>query len=136
MTIGESGGNSMNIERLDHLVLTVKDLDITAQFYSEVLGMKIIRFAGDRLALQFGNQKINLHLYGKEIEPKAQTPVPGSSDLCFIAGMPVEQVLLHLQKCGVPLEAGPVPRTGALGEIKSVYFRDPDLNLIEVSNYI
>jgi catechol 2,3-dioxygenase-like lactoylglutathione lyase family enzyme len=126
----------MNIEQLDHLVLTVKDIDITAQFYSEVLGMKIVRFAGDRVALQFGNQKINLHLFGKEIEPKAHTPVPGSADLCFISGMPVEQVLFHLQKCGVRVEAGPIPRTGAVGDIKSVYFRDPDLNLIEVSNYI
>jgi catechol 2,3-dioxygenase-like lactoylglutathione lyase family enzyme len=126
----------MNIERLDHLVLTVRDLDMTAKFYSEVLGFKIVRFAGDRMALQFGNQKINLHLYGREIEPKAHTPVPGSADLCFISGMPVEQVVLHLQKCGVQVELGPIARTGALGEIKSVYFRDPDLNLIEVSNYI
>lgn len=126
----------MKIERLDHLVLTVRDLQATCRFYAEVLGMEVVQFAGGRFALQFGSQKINLHEQGKEFEPKASRPVPGSADLCFITEIPVREVMEHLQACSIPIEEGPVPRTGALGRIESVYFRDPDKNLIEVSNYI
>lgn len=125
----------MQIERLDHLVLTVADVQTTVRFYSEVLGMEAVLFAGGRYALQFGNQKINLHPHGNEFEPKANKPVPGSADLCFITRMPLREVIRHLEQCKVAIEEGPVRRTGAVSPIESVYFRDPDLNLIEVSNY-
>jgi catechol 2,3-dioxygenase-like lactoylglutathione lyase family enzyme len=126
----------MHILSLDHLVLTVADLTATCSFYTTVLGMQEISFGAGRKALLFGNQKINLHQSGKEIEPKANQAVAGSADLCFISQTPVEQVLEELQAKGIPvLEGGVVERTGATGKIVSVYFRDPDLNLIEVSNY-
>lgn len=125
----------MQILRLDHLVLTVADIDITCRFYERVMGMEVVTFAGGRKALAFGQQKINLHPHGREFEPKAQAPTPGSADLCFITAMPLAEVIAHLQACGVPVLEGPVARTGAVGPITSVYFRDPDLNLIEVSNY-
>ncbi|XP_073518768.1 glyoxalase domain-containing protein 5 [Phyllobates terribilis] len=123
------------IKHLDHLVLTVRSLEETLGFYTRVLGMDVVTFKGDRKALTFGIQKINLHEAGNEFEPKAKHPKPGSADLCLITDTPLCAVLQHLQVCGVPLEEGPVSRTGAVGEIKSVYFRDPDHNLIEVSNY-
>ncbi|XP_077136103.1 glyoxalase domain-containing protein 5 [Ranitomeya variabilis] len=123
------------IKHLDHLVLTVRSLEDTVGFYTRVLGMDVVTFKGDRKALTFGIQKINLHEAGKEFEPKAKHPKPGSADLCLITDTPLTAVLQHLQICGVPLEEGPVSRTGAVGEIQSVYFRDPDHNLIEVSNY-
>ncbi|XP_068122403.1 glyoxalase domain-containing protein 5 isoform X4 [Hyperolius riggenbachi] len=123
------------IKRLDHLVLTVKSIENTVSFYTRVLGMEVVTFKGDRKALSFGVQKINLHQVGKEFEPKAQRPSPGSADLCLITETPLSTVLQHLQVCGVPIEEGPVSRTGAIGEIQSVYIRDPDQNLIEVSNY-
>ncbi|KAM8940357.1 glyoxalase domain-containing protein 5 [Pelodytes ibericus] len=123
------------IQRLDHLVLTVRSLEKTIHFYTQVLGMEVTTFKGNRKALCFGMHKINLHEAGKEFEPKAFLPSPGSADLCLITEAPLSTVLQHLQVCGVQVEEGPVPRTGALGEIKSVYFRDPDHNLIEVSNY-
>ena len=126
----------MKIDSLDHLVLTVKDLDATISFYSDVLGMKSISFGDGRNALHFGSMKINLHQQGKEFEPKAQHPTPGSADLCFITQVPIEQVVSHLTACNVTVLDGPVERTGALGSILSVYFRDPDMNLIEVSNRI
>ena len=126
----------MKIDRLDHLVLTVTDLQRTADFYVRVLGMELIRFGNGRTALAFGTQKINLHLYGNEFEPKAQVPLPGSADLCFLTSIPIEDVLSHLGLCGVEVLEGPVMRTGATGPIRSVYFRDPDLNLIEVSNSV
>lgn len=126
----------MHILSLDHLVLTVADITATCTFYTTVLGMQEITFGADRKALLFGNQKINLHQLGKEIEPKASRAVPGSADLCFISQTPVKEVLKELQDRGIPvLEGGIVARTGATGKIVSVYFRDPDLNLIEVSNY-
>lgn len=126
----------MNILRLDHLVLTVADITATCAFYTTVMGMQEISFGQGRKALLFGNQKINLHQQGKEIEPKASRAVAGSADLCFISETPVEQVLKELQEKGIQvLEGGIVARTGAMGKIVSVYFRDPDLNLIEVSNY-
>lgn len=121
------------IERLDHLVLTVDDIERTKRFYTSALGMRVETFAGGRFALKFGNQKINLHERGKEFEPKAKRPAPGSADLCFILAVPLEDAIRHLEKIGVPIEEGPVRRTGANGPILSVYFRDPDGNLIEVS---
>jgi catechol 2,3-dioxygenase-like lactoylglutathione lyase family enzyme len=125
----------MNIEAIDHVVLTVKDIDETCAFYALALGMSVTTFGAGRKALSFGEQKINLHQYGKEFEPKAKKPTPGSADLCFVTAVPVSQVIEHLRANGVEVLEGPVPRTGALGAITSVYFRDPDGNLIEVSNY-
>ena len=125
----------MKIERLDHLVLTVRSIPATCDFYSRVMGMKVVTFRNDRKALAFGSQKINLHEAGKEVDPKAHRPTPGSADLCFITPVPVVEVVRHLVEQKVDIIEGPVQRTGALGIIVSVYFRDPDLNLIEVSNY-
>jgi catechol 2,3-dioxygenase-like lactoylglutathione lyase family enzyme len=125
----------MKITRLDHLVLTVKDLEITAQFYVSVLGMEKEIFGAGRLALKYGNQKINLHQVGKEFEPKADKPTAGSADLCFITDVPLNKAMEHVRNCGVEIIEGPVVRTGATGPINSFYFRDPDMNLIEVSNY-
>jgi catechol 2,3-dioxygenase-like lactoylglutathione lyase family enzyme len=126
----------MNIESIDHIVLTVKNIDATCGFYSRVLGMRVIAFGEGRKALSFGSQKINLHQYGQELEPKAEKPTPGSADLCFITDVPVPEVIEHLGKNGVEILEGPVYRTGASGQITSVYIRDPDRNLIEISNYI
>ena len=125
----------MNINRLDHLVLTVKDIQSTVVFYVSVLGMEREEFGAGRLALKYGNQKINLHQVGKEFEPKADRPTPGSADLCFITDVPLEKAMAHVRSKGVEIIEGPVARTGAIGPINSFYFRDPDLNLIEVSNY-
>ena len=124
----------MHIDYLDHLVLTVQDIQTTCEFYSRVLGMQVVTFAEGRKALQFGNQKINLHRRGKEIEPKAQHPTPGSADLCFLTSMPLEQVTAHLQSQNVALLLGPVERTGATKSLVSLYFHDPDGNLLEVAN--
>ena len=124
----------MHIDYLDHLVLTVQDIQTTCEFYSSVLGMQVVTFAEGRKALQFGNQKINLHQKGKEFDPKAQHPTPGSADLCFLTSMPIEHVIAHLQTCNVSLLLGPVERTGATKSLLSIYFRDPDGNLLEVSN--
>ena len=126
----------MKIDTLDHLVFTVRDIDETIAFYSSVLGMQPVTFAGGRKALAFGAMKINLHLAGKEFEPMAQQPTPGSADLCFVTSVPIPDVVAHLACCNVTLLEGPVERTGAQGPILSVYFRDPDMNLIEVSNRI
>ena len=126
----------MRLDRLDHLVLTVRDIEITCDFYARVLGMEVITFGQGRKALGFGRQKINLHQAGKEFEPKAMAPTPGSGDLCFITHAPLAEVMEHLKKCNVDILEGPVPRTGATGLIMSVYLRDPDGNLIEVSNYV
>ncbi|WP_415901034.1 VOC family protein [Neptuniibacter sp. QD48_11] len=125
----------MKIERLDHLVLTVKDIDVAVEFYTAVLGMEKVVFKGDRVALAFGNQKINLHELGNEFEPKADQVQSGSADLCFIVEQPIDEVIQHLLDHNVTLLEGPVVRTGALGKIVSVYLRDPDSNLIELSNY-
>jgi catechol 2,3-dioxygenase-like lactoylglutathione lyase family enzyme len=124
------------IDHLDHLVLTVADLDRTIAFYRDVLGMRVETFGAGRKALVFGQQKINLHQAGHEFEPKAQRPTPGSADLCLIAATPLAQVIDHLHAHGVAIEEGPVQRTGATGAILSVYMRDPDQNLIEISNPI
>lgn len=125
----------MKIERIDHFVLTVRDIDATCDFYERALGMTRETFAGGRTALRFGDQKINLHLAGRELEPKAATPTPGSGDFCLIAATPIDAVVDHLRAAGVEIELMPSPRTGALGPITSVYFRDPDMNLVEVSVY-
>jgi len=124
----------MQIDSLDHLVLTVADMEATCTFYQRVLGMEVVTFGAGRKALAFGAQKINLHQAGREFEPKAQRPTPGSADLCFLTSVPLAQVETHLTASGVTITEGPVQRTGAQGPILSVYFRDPDLNLIEVSN--
>ncbi len=127
---------SVRIDRLDHLVLTVADIDATVEFYTRVLGMQAVTFGAGRTALAFGRSKINLHRAGHEFEPKAHRPTPGSADLCLIAADPLDQVIEELTARGVPIEEGPVERTGATGPIRSVYFRDPDRNLIEVSTYL
>ncbi len=124
----------MIIDRIDHIVLTCRDVERTCDFYTRVLGMEAVTFSGGRKALAFGNQKFNLHQAGKEFEPKADRPMPGSADFCLITGTPMSEVLEHLQACGVPVLEGPVERSGARGPLLSVYFRDPDLNLVEVSN--
>ena len=124
----------MQIERLDHLVLTVANIEATCAWYSQVLGMQVVSFAGGRTALAFGQQKINLHQHGHEFEPKAAHPLPGSADLCFITHTPLDQVIVHLQANSVPIIVGPVQRTGAKGSLTSIYVRDPDGNLIELSN--
>jgi catechol 2,3-dioxygenase-like lactoylglutathione lyase family enzyme len=123
------------IERLDHLVLTVADLEATIAFYEGVLGMRHETFGDGRSALRFGSSKINLHEMHRTFEPKAAAPPPGSADLCFVASVPLEEVQRRLESAGVPIEEGPVARTGAIGPITSVYVRDPDANLIELSVY-
>lgn len=124
----------MNIDSIDHFVLTVKNIEVTCAFYEQVLGMKVTTFGAGRMALLFGAQKINLHEHGNEFEPKAKVPTPGSADLCFVTTVPMVQVLDHLHANDIEVLEGPVQRTGAVGPITSAYFRDPDGNLIEVSN--
>jgi catechol 2,3-dioxygenase-like lactoylglutathione lyase family enzyme len=124
----------MEVDSLDHLVLTVKNLETTLKFYTEVLGMKKEIFGENRIALKFGNQKINLHELGNEYEPKAKKPTPGSADLCFITKEKLENVIEHINRLGIRIIEGPITRTGANGKIKSIYIRDPDENLIEISN--
>jgi len=121
------------IDHLDHLVLTTIDRAACIDFYTRVLGMKVETFAGGRFALKFGAQKINIHERGREFEPKAHLPVPGALDLCFIADRPLDAVIEHLRTCNWPIIEGPVERTGATHRLRSIYLRDPDLNLIEVS---
>lgn len=125
----------MRVLSLDHLVPTVHSIEATCAFYAGVLGMEVVTFGEGRKALMFGSQKINLHERGKEFKPKAGQPTPGSADLCFITDAPLSEVIEHLNTLGVPILEGPVVRTGAVGPIQSVYFRDPDGNLIEVSVY-
>ena len=125
----------MRVNRFDHVVLTVASIDTTVDFYTRVLGMTAVAFGGGRTALRFGTSKINLHQAGHEFEPKADRPTPGSMDLCFIVDDPIEDVMAQLGAAGVAIEEGPVPRTGATGDIISCYLRDPDGNLIELSNY-
>jgi catechol 2,3-dioxygenase-like lactoylglutathione lyase family enzyme len=125
----------MQVERLDHLVLTVADIEHTCEFYTRVLGMEVVRFGEGRTALRFGQQKINLHSATNIPGLVADKPTPGSGDLCFITPVPLAAVTAHLEQCGVPIVAGPGPRAGAIGTIQSVYIRDPDQNLIEISNY-
>ncbi|MCB1917272.1 MAG: VOC family protein [Rhodocyclaceae bacterium] len=127
---------SMDIEGLDHLVLTVADIEASCRFYCAVLGFEDVRFGNGRRALAFGAHKINLHRKGHEFEPKAAAPTPGSADLCFISRRPIAEILAHLAALGIAVEEGPVERTGARSRLLSLYFRDPDGNLIEVANRI
>ncbi|HSW82568.1 MAG TPA: VOC family protein [Usitatibacter sp.] len=127
--------HKLQIDRIDHIVITAFDVERTLDFYSKVMGMEPITFAGGRRGLAFGKQKINLHQSGREFEPKALKPMPGSMDLCFITETPLAEVISHLKSHGVAIAQGPVEKTGAQGPMMSVYFRDPDGNLIEVSNY-
>jgi catechol 2,3-dioxygenase-like lactoylglutathione lyase family enzyme len=125
------------IDHIDHIVLTTRDREACIRFYTEVLGMKLERFrtpTEERLALKFGRQKINLHEWGKEFSPRAHVAAPGTLDLCFIAAVPLETVVNRLAEMRVPILEGPVMKTGATGPIRSVYVRDPDLNLVEISN--
>lgn len=128
---------SIVIDRIDHFVLTVRDLEASLRFYERVLGARIVPPPGGRgpTAVAFGRQKINLHVTGKEFEPKATHPTVGAGDFCLITEQPVESVIAYLKACGVAIEVGPVPRFGALGKMTSVYFRDPDGNLVEVATY-
>ena len=126
----------MNIQSIDHLVLTVRNIDISCNFYSKVMNMDIIEFRDGRKALKFGNQKINLHQKGNELDPKANNPTCGSADLCFISTTNLNEIIKELTDKNVEIIEGPIERTGAKGKLLSIYFRDPDLNLIEVSNYL
>jgi catechol 2,3-dioxygenase-like lactoylglutathione lyase family enzyme len=125
----------LKVVGLDHLVLTVEDLEATIEFYTRVMGMSVRAFERGRLALRFGSQKINLHEAGREFEPHARRPIPGSSDLCFVTEAALDEWLEHLSAGGVEVVEGPVSRLGALGPMTSIYFRDPDGNLIEVASY-
>ena len=125
------------VDRIDHIVLTVYDLERTCDFYTRVLGMEVVTFGAEgRTALAFGRQKLNLHVAGREFEPKALKPTPGSVDLCFITETPLAEVVEHVKACGVKIADGPVPKTGATGPMSSIYVRDPDGNLVEISNYL
>ena len=126
----------MKIDRIDHVVLTVNDVQQTCQFYERTLGFEIVTFKEGRIALHFGKQKLNLHQRGNEFEPKANAPTPGAVDLCFITETSIEDVRRELEGKGVPVELGPVTQVGALGKMFSVYLRDPDRNLIEIANYV
>ena len=129
-------GPATMIDHIDHIVLTTRDREGCVRFYTEVLGMKLESFqtpVAQRWALKFGNQKINLHEWGKEFEPRAHVAAPGTLDLCFIASVPLEQVVERLKLLGVEILEGPVTKTGAVSKLRSVYVRDPDLNLIEIS---
>ncbi|MEO9812414.1 VOC family protein [Marinobacter alexandrii] len=123
------------ISRLDHIVLTVRSIEDTVRFYTEVLGLEQEIFGTGRVALKFGAQKINLHESGKEFEPKANSPTPGSADVCFITDLPISEAYDRVSEKSVCIIEGIVSRTGAVGPIQSFYFRDPDHNLIEVSSY-
>ena len=125
----------MRIDRLDHLVLTVADVEATVDFYTRVLGLRAETFGEGRRALVFGSQKVNLHQAGREFEPRAAHATPGSADFCLITDTPLDQVQRELAGHGVPIEVGPVPKVGALGPMTSVYVRDPDANLVEIAVY-
>jgi catechol 2,3-dioxygenase-like lactoylglutathione lyase family enzyme len=120
------------LEHLDHLVLTVANIDATVDFYTEVLGMDLVKVDG-RKALAFGIQRLNLHQRGHEFEPKAAHPTPGSADLCFLTTTSLDTVMEYLKEQKVHIEAGPVEHDGAIGKLRSIYLRDPDRNLIEIS---
>ncbi|HEY7417774.1 MAG TPA: VOC family protein [Ktedonobacteraceae bacterium] len=124
----------MHINALDHVVLTVRSIDATCEFYSRVLGMQVIEFGQGRKALQCGAQKLNLHQAGKEFEPKAAFPTPGAIDLCLLTTVPLQEVMQHLRQCQVDIVEGPVRKNGATSPLLSVYIRDPDNNLIEIAN--
>lgn len=125
----------MRVDRLDHLVLTVADIDTTVDFYTRILGMRAVTFGEGRHALRFGRSKINLHQAGREFEPRATHPTPGSADLCLISPDAPVVVAAELREAGVPIVEGPVTKEGALGEMISIYIRDPDDNLVEIAHY-
>ena len=127
---------NIRIKSLDHLVITASDLAATIDFYTRVLGMEHVAFGDNLHAVHFGDQKFNIHDAGTNVSPKAKNIVPGSADFCLISETPVSQVIQHLQDCSVTIEEGPVTRSGAAGTLNSVYFRDPDGNLVEVSNIV
>jgi catechol 2,3-dioxygenase-like lactoylglutathione lyase family enzyme len=127
------------IDLIDHFVLTVRSIEAACDFYARVLGMAVVTFGDGRKALQFGEfgeHKINLHEVGREFEPKASRPAPGSADICFITRTPLERVMNRMRSCNIEILEGPVKRTGAKGPIESIYVRDPDGNLIEIANYL
>lgn len=124
------------IDRIDHLVLTVASIDTTCAFYCRVLGFERHAAEDKPTALAFGHQKINVHQADRTFDPKARHPTPGSADFCVITSMPIDAFALHLEHCGVEIEKGPIARTGAIGAMMSIYFRDPDGNLIEVGQYL
>ncbi len=126
----------MKVDAIDHFVLTVRDVEATCRFYERVLGMEVVTFGEGRRALHFGRQKINLHQAGREFAPRALRPTPGSADFCLITAQPLADVISHIEACGVDLVEGPVRRTGAAGPLESIYLRDLDENLIEVSNRV
>lgn len=126
----------MKIDRIDHLVLTVRDVERICAFYQSVMGFQVVAFGEGRKALRFGKQKLNLHEQGKEFEPKALKPTPGAIDLCVVTETPIEVVRRELEEKNVAIEKGPVERAGAMGKLLSIYLRDPDYNLIEIANYI
>jgi catechol 2,3-dioxygenase-like lactoylglutathione lyase family enzyme len=125
----------MKIDSIDHIVFTVKDIDATCTFYAKVLGMEVVTFSENRKALSFGSQKINLQQVGRESTLIADKPTSGSADVCLVTSLALSEVIAHLKSRGVNLIAGPVERNGARGKMVSIYFRDPDMNLIEVANY-
>jgi catechol 2,3-dioxygenase-like lactoylglutathione lyase family enzyme len=127
------------IDRIDHVVLTTRDREGCVRFYTEVLGMRLEAFrtpTETRWALTFGEQKINLHEWGREFSPRAHVAAPGTLDICFIASVPLDEVIRRLEAANIPILEGPVMKTGARGPIRSVYVRDPDLNLVEISEYV
>jgi catechol 2,3-dioxygenase-like lactoylglutathione lyase family enzyme len=126
----------MRVQRIDHVVLTVRDVERTLSFYERALGMRPVTFGEGRRALSFGDQKLNLHEAGKEFEPKARVPVAGSADVCFTTDLPLDEVIAHLARVGVAIELGPVAKTGARRQLRSVYVRDPDGNLVEIANEV
>jgi len=128
-------GQIVRVVSLDHLVITVQDIPQAIKFYVEILGMTEVTFGDNRKALSYGQQKINLHKFGEEFEPKAASPLPGSADLCFVIDDALEEFIKHLNDNNIEILQGPIVRTGALGAINSVYIRDPDQNLIELSTY-
>jgi catechol 2,3-dioxygenase-like lactoylglutathione lyase family enzyme len=125
----------MHLQRIDHVVFTVQDIDATCDFYSR-LGMEVVTFGAGRKALQFGQSRINLHQYGREFEPKAKNPVPGTQDICLVTDTSIPEVIQQLHSLGLEIIEGPAPRTGAIGAMESVYIRDPDGNLVEIAHYL
>ena len=123
----------VHVDQIDHIVLTVQNIEKSCSFYAKVLGMEVIEFAGHRKALRFGNQKINLHEVNHEFEPKAQNPKPGAIDLCLLTSQDIDRTMAHLQQHNIQIIEGPVRRTGATGPLVSLYFRDPDGNLLELA---
>ena len=126
----------MEITSLDHLVLTVHDVSESCDFYSQILNLEIINFSENRKAIKVGRQKINLHQLGNEFEPKAEYPTPGSGDFCLISTTPLKQIIVDLEEKHIPIIKGPIEKNGAQGKMLSIYLRDPDENLIEISNYL